>query len=94
MRYDSTKLNEIYKTLPSDVQEAMFSVNSANAVQKIGKENGLMIDKMGELGQMVGLVMLGVVKSVSFAKEIEHELGVNSSTAKKIVEQIKIIKGS
>ncbi|MFA6536408.1 MAG: hypothetical protein WCT25_03175 [Candidatus Paceibacterota bacterium] len=88
MRYDSTKLNEIYKTLPKDVQEAMFSVDSANAVQKIGKDNGLMIDKMGTLGQMVGLVMLGVIKSVSFAKEIEHELGVNSTTAQKIVAQV------
>lgn len=88
MKYDQTELNQIYKTLPPDVQEAMFSVDSANAIQRIGKENGLMIDKMGALGQMVGLVMLGVIKSVSFAKEIEHEIGVNSTTAQKIVAQV------
>ena len=49
-----------YQDLPEDLQKALVSSSFSNAITEVGKKNGLAIDKVGELADETGLVMLGI----------------------------------
>ena len=82
------KITEKYLDLPEDVQKAMFSSTTSDAIFEIGKKYDLIIDKMGELADETGLVMLGITKPNEFIRNLENRLGVPAKKAKEIAEDI------
>jgi hypothetical protein len=84
----SQQLKEIYQKLPEDLKDAMFSVDSAEIIQSLGKKYNLAIDKTGELADETGLVMLGLTHPRDFISNLSQRLGVDKETARKIAEEI------
>ena len=82
------QLREIYLKLPKDLQDAIFSVDSAERIQSIGKKYNLAIDKTGELADETGLVMLGLTHPNNFISNLAQRLKVDKESAKKIAEEI------
>ena len=82
------KLQEQYLNLPEDIQKALFSSATSDAIFEVGKEHGLQIDKMGELADETGLVMLGMTKPNEYIRNLEKRLGVEVLKAKEIAEDI------
>lgn len=82
------QLREIYLKLPKNVQDAIFSIDSAEAVQAIGKKYDLAIDKIGELADETGLVMLGLTHPSDYIVNLARRLNIDKETAKKIAEEI------
>lgn len=82
------KIQERYLDLPEDVQKALFSTQTSDAIFEVGKKHGLVIDKMGELADETGLVMLGMTKPSEYIKNLENRLGVPVLKAKEIAEDI------
>src|SRR3989344_2848406 len=74
--------------LPEDLKTAFFSDTVTDAILVIGKQHGLTIDKVGELGDEVGLVMLGITKTGDFIKNLSSRLAVDKEKAKAIAEDI------
>lgn len=88
---DNKKRDEIikrYEELPEDIQKAYFSSATSDAIFEVGKKHGLVIEKMGELADETGLVMLGMTKPNEFIKNLEHRLEVEAIKAKEIAEDI------
>ena len=77
-----------YLDLPEDVQKALFSSATSDAIFDVGKKHGLQIDKMGELADETGLVMLGMTKPSEYIKNLEKRLGVEAIKAKEIADSI------
>lgn len=90
MQYTQQQLREKYENLPEDLKNAIFSVESSDAIQKISKNYGLMIDQMGELASETGLVMLGFTHPKDYIKNLSGRLGVDIETAKKIAQEINV----
>jgi hypothetical protein len=88
MKFTPQQLRERYLKLPKDVQDAIFSVDSAEIIQDIANKNNLVIDKMGELADETGLVMLGITKPSEYVKNLTGRLGIDSNTAQKIGDEI------
>lgn len=82
------QLKEKYNNLPDDLKEAIFSANSAETIQEIGKKYSLSIEKMGQLADETGLVMLGITHPRDFVPNLSKRLGVDSGTARKIAEDV------
>ena len=82
------QLREIYAKLPEDLKDAIFSVNSADVIMSIGKKYNLTINKMGELADETGLVMLGLTPPNNFISNLNGRLEVDAEVAKKIAEEI------
>lgn len=87
-KYTPQQLREIYIKLPKDVQDAIFSVDSAEIIQAISKKYNLAIDKMGELADETGLVMLGLTHPNNYISNLTQRLNTDKETTRKIAEEI------
>jgi len=88
MHYNNDQILEAFKKLPEDVKEAMFSVDTAEIIQGIGTKHKLMIDKIGELADETGLVMLGFTHPSEYVSHLAERLRVEHGLAKEIAEEI------
>jgi hypothetical protein len=88
MTYTKEQLNEFYRKLPPELQDAMGSMDNADANWNIGQKFKLHIDKIGELGYETGLVMLGLTKPQDFVGNLEKSLGVDKVTAAAIAKEV------
>lgn len=79
---------DFYKNLPKDLQEAILSVDSAEKIRAIGEKYHLAIDKMGEMADETGLVMLGLTSPREFIPNLASRLNVDKEMARKIAEEI------
>jgi hypothetical protein len=85
---DKNYLQNLYNKLPPDLQDAMFSIDSTESIRDIGNQHELLIDKMGVLGQEVGLLMLGYTKPTEFVGRLQNGLGVDRIKANAIARDV------
>lgn len=82
------QLKELYQKLPQDLKDVYFSIDSANVLQAIGKKYNLAIDKIGELADETGFVMLGLTKPKDYIANLTSRLGVSSDVSRQIADEI------
>jgi len=88
MKYTKEQLNEKYKMLPKELQDAMFSGEATENVKKIGEKHNLHVDKIGELGEEVWFTMLGVKRSADFIRNIKTRLNLPDEKINMIAKDI------
>src|SRR3990172_11314965 len=88
MEYSSRQLNELYKKLPWDLKDALFSEASANSIRAIGEKYNFQIKKIGILADETGLVLFGVLHPKDFIPDLAQKLGVDKEVAKKIADDV------
>lgn len=77
-----------YKSLPEDVRQAIFSVDTADLIQAIGKKHGLSIEKIGKLGDETGKIMMGLAKPQEFIGNLSKALEVDKGAARNIAQDV------
>ncbi len=87
------------KTLPSDVKEAIVSVDYRTKMQEIAQRQKLLIDQAGKLEMETTLVMIGLEPLTDYIANIGRELGVDAERATEIAKDVsesifKPIRGS
>lgn len=82
------QLKELYEKLPEDLREAIFSVDSTEAIHVAGQKYNLTVDKIGELADETGLVMLGLTHPKDFIANLAKRLNADKETARKIADEI------
>ncbi len=87
-KYTPEQLLEFYKKLPKDLQEAILSVNTSSIIQNVGNKYKLAIDKIGELADETGLVMLGLTHPNNYISNLVQRLSIDKGAARKIAEEI------
>lgn len=65
-----------------------MNVDSAEKIRAIGEKYHLAIDKMGEMADETGLVMLGLTSPREFIPNLAARLNVDKEMARKIAEEI------
>ena len=85
---NNTNFPEFFKKLPLDLREAMSSIDTSTAVERIAGKHRLLIDKMGILAEEIGNVMFGVSHPKDFIHNLSDKLGVDRETARKIAEDV------
>ncbi len=88
MKYTVEEINEKFKSLPEELQEAITSANTITKLDGISKKYSLMLDQASELGDEVGLFMVGLVKQKDFVKNIAERMGIRLSVAESISRDI------
>lgn len=73
---------------PEKIREAILSVEGFNAFEKIAKESGLHIDKLGILAKEIDMVMLGITSATEFKQRIETSLQIDSEKAEIIAKSV------
>lgn len=88
MDYSREQLKNMYQALPQDIKEALYEINTAQAIQTVSNSFGLHIDQMGELAHAIGLVMLGALHPKDFSGYLQRNVGVNESTALAMTKEV------
>ena len=84
--YTSDQLWKLYKELPDELKEAIFSMETASSIYDICERNE--IERAKELAECIGYVLLGVLSPDEFEKTIKKELKLKKDKAKKVSHEI------
>jgi len=74
--------------IPQEIKDFSESADLFDICEKIGKDNNLMIDQIGNLDAQVRAVLRGFVHSKDFTKKIEVAVEIDTKLASKITEEI------
>jgi hypothetical protein len=88
MNYTKEQKRNILKNLPEDLKEAILSVETADKMMEIIKNNNLMLDQATELNDELTLFMLGLTRQKDFVGNVARRLNIDYIKAKEIAEQI------
>jgi len=88
MEHSLTTLEEKFKTLPPDVQQAITSVDIAEQLTDIVKKYRLHVDQLDELFDEAGLVMLGLTKPRNFVANLRKRVEIPEEDARAIVKSV------
>lgn len=83
--YTQEQLWKLYEKLPQELQEAVFSVETADNIWNVCEKNN--VNEVSKVAKFVGYVLLGVLPIEEFQKTLE-ELGIEKEAAKKISQEI------
>ena len=70
-----------YQRLPTSLQDAIFSVQTAEIISQVCDRNNLPKDKMPAVAQAAGLVLLGFIHAEDLTNEIKERIGVTPQVA-------------
>lgn len=85
-QYTKEQLLKLYEKLPEELQEAIFSVETADNIWNICERYN--INEVSEVAEIVGNVLLGVLAPEDFQETIERELKLEKEIAKKVTQEI------
>ena len=84
-KYTQEEILKLFKKLPKELQDAIFSDETANYILNICERNEI---EKGSIGKMVSDVLYGLLPPNEFQKTIERELKLEKEKAKKITQEV------
>ena len=87
LNYTPEQLWKIYKKLPEELKDAIFSEKTANDIYQICKRNKIE-EKESELAKLVGCVLGGVLPPEKFLSVLKENLKLTNSMAQKIDKEV------
>lgn len=88
MEHTPEQLNAAFERLPERVQDAIASTELVRTIKQIGHKHDLYLDQLGELSDLIGLIMLGLKKPEKFLDDVKARLNVSISQAGAIVQDV------
>ncbi len=86
--YTREQLWKLYKKLPEELQEAIFSVETADNIYGICERNNVGIEKISSVATYVGNVLVGVLPPEELQETLEKEVKLEKAVAKKVAQEI------
>jgi len=84
---DKEMLRE-YEKLPPEMRSALTSPQIYDSIEAVAKKHGLLVYQLGELVDLIGLVMLGLVHPNDFVSTFAEEARVSEVEARRIAEDV------
>ncbi len=88
MKYTTDQYNEIFEKLPQEVKDVVASFDTTKRLWAIGEKHRLQIDKVGVMHDLAMDVMMGIVASKNFVKELTNGLIIPALDASAIARDI------
>ncbi len=87
--YPKEQLWELYKDLPKNLQNALFSSEIGDNIYEICERNGVEGKKASEVSKNIGYVFLGLLPPSDFQQVLKKEIGLTPKTAEDISIEIE-----
>ena len=75
--FTEEQIAQMYDNLPEDLKDVIFGLEMNEIVERIGRENQLNIEQIGDLANETGMVMLGVTHPNEFIANLAERLEVD-----------------
>lgn len=82
------EITKKYEQLPENVRKIFSSTDTSRIIRDLGQKHKLMLDKIGELADETGLVMLGLTHPKNFISNLTSRLGATKEVAREIADEI------
>lgn len=86
-KYTKEQFWKLYRSLPQELQDALFSEETGTNIYETCKRNGIE-ENLSQIVDYVGQVLMGLLPPKEFQEVLETELGLESEMVKKISFQI------
>src|SRR4030042_3120084 len=86
--YTKEELWKLIEKLPKELQEAIFSEETAEHIGNTCERYDIKEEIISEIAKQVGNVLLGILPPDEFQKTLETELKLESDIAKKVAQDI------
>src|SRR3990167_1185834 len=86
--FTEEQIAQMYDNIPEDLKDVIFGLEMNEIVEKIGRENQLNIEQIGDLANETGMVMLGVTHPNDFIGNLTERLEVDKEKARAIAGEI------
>ncbi|MFQ6049462.1 MAG: hypothetical protein ACE5J0_00235 [Candidatus Paceibacterales bacterium] len=86
--YTREQFWKLYKKLPQELKEAVFSEETAENIWDVCSRNGIEDERVPEIARYTGRVLLGIIPPDEFQKTLEKELKLEKGVAKKVAQEI------
>lgn len=86
--FTEEQIAQMYDNLPEDLKDVIFGMEMNEIVEKIGRENQLNIEQIGDLANETGMVMLGVTHPNEFIANLAERLEADKEKARAIAQEI------
>ena len=84
--YTKEQFWKLYEKLPEELQEAIFSVKTADSIYDICQKNE--IDEVSKVAKLVGQVLVGLLPPGELQQTLTKELDLKPETAKNVFREI------
>ncbi len=88
MKYSREKLLNLYKLLPEQLKEALFSAKVTDEIYTICKKNNLNNSQISQIAESIGYVFLGLLSLKEFKNSLIKEVKLTQETSENIYNQI------
>ena len=86
--YTREQLERIFQKLPDELQEVIFSNETAEYIWNACVKNSVEDNRISEVARYAGRVLLGLVLPEEFQKTLEKEVGIKKDAAASIAREI------
>ncbi|MDO8474115.1 MAG: hypothetical protein Q7S62_00980 [bacterium] len=87
-QYTQEQLDKIYEKLPEELQEAIFSMETAEEIRNTCESYGINDNRVGEVADRVGYVLMGLLLPQEFSGVLEAEVKLPKTLADAISRDI------
>ena len=87
-KYSQSQLDQIYEKLPEELKEAIFSVETAENIGETCESYGITDNRVGEIADHVGHVLMGLLLPQEFAGVLEREVKLSKTPAELIARDL------
>ncbi len=87
-KYTSEQYNKVFWKLPQEIRDMVSSFETTKHIQIVGQKHNLHIDKIGELVDVTLDVMMGIVGTKDFVKELQDNLQISALEASVLARDI------
>lgn len=87
-QYTKEQLEELLEKLPQELQEALFSLETAENILNSCEAYGVTDERMGQVAERVGQTLMGLLPPADLPRALQQEIGLSEILAKAITREI------
>ena len=87
-QYTQEQLDKTYEKLPQELQEALFSMETAESIGQVCDSYGIQDERRGQVSDFAGHVLMGLLLPQEFADVLEKEVKLSKVLAQAIARDL------
>lgn len=87
-QYSPEKLAELFEKLPEELQETVFSMETADSISNACGTYGIEDERVGQVAELTGQVLMGLILPEEFPEKLEREIKLPKVLAQAIGREI------
>lgn len=88
VKYSEKQLWGLFKVLPDELKDAIFSEDTANNISSICQRHEIEDEKVSKIAELVGNSLMGLLPPDEFQNSLEKEVNIDPEKAKKISQEV------